>query len=600
MLVVHPSSSCDICLEQFRSGLENTRQPCAIQCGHIFCQSCIDSFPRLVCPLCRVHFDPRSIRRLHVDLATPQGSPAAPVISTLGEVDVEKEKLKARLISMVREGADGTRFGNLKGEAEAWLQQQTADDHWDLRALLTLIVRYHEYHKREQLALRELREAEANNKALDQTNFDLAEALELSQKDVARLQEEMYEGQEEEIRSLRAEVLYFSEKNRAQRQPSGLSRSRPAEETDIELLHTPAPVPPPIDLDLSAQPSAPSPPRTESNVPTSTSAVPQHVVSPLFDHLEDEDTGLFHPEAQDRVERTVERAERVREPRSRRGTVTEPPPRTERRTSMPAEGAFSTPKTPKAGLRRNSTDPQPFLKPAPVVEKGKTSPTERDTSRSKTAPMVINGVAARFYETIQSSPSGASSLPHPMPATYYSRRQEKTRENALVSRARADSASTPVRPQTPTRPKLSKGMQQRVSRLQLQLVPDSSDEEVIRRAQRRDLLKDILADPGATPGRAPPPPPPPPPPPMLVSRASSAARQFEIERARRRAEGQGTPTQSAQGTPTSEQTGFKFDQTPMHPRRFLERRDSASSARGPVEATRVWRPTMTSGIDSEA
>ena len=90
--------------------------------------SCIDSFPRLVCPLCRVHFDPRSIRRLHVDLATPQGSPAAPVISTLGEVDVEKEKLKARLISMVREGADGTRFGNLKGEAEAWLQQQTADD----------------------------------------------------------------------------------------------------------------------------------------------------------------------------------------------------------------------------------------------------------------------------------------------------------------------------------------------------------------------------------------------------------------------------------------------------------------------------------------
>ena len=29
---------------------------------------------------------------------------------------------------MVREGADGTRFGNLKGEAEAWLQQQTAED----------------------------------------------------------------------------------------------------------------------------------------------------------------------------------------------------------------------------------------------------------------------------------------------------------------------------------------------------------------------------------------------------------------------------------------------------------------------------------------
>ena len=143
-------------------------------------------------------------------------------------------------------------------------------------------------------------------------------------------------------------------------------------------------------------------------------------------------------------------------------------------------------------------------------------------------------------------------------------------------------------------------MQQRVSRLQLQLVPESSDEEIIRRAQRRDLLKDILADPGATPGRAPPPPPPPPPPPMLVSRASSAARQFEIERARRRAEGLGTPTQSAQGTPTSEQTVFKFDQPAPQTRRFLERRDSASSTRGPVDATRVWRPTLTSGMDSEA
>ena len=65
------------------------------------------------------------------------------------------------------------------------------DQHWDLRALLTLIVRYHEYHKREQLALRDLRDAEANNKKLDQANFDLEEALELAQKDVARLQEEL-------------------------------------------------------------------------------------------------------------------------------------------------------------------------------------------------------------------------------------------------------------------------------------------------------------------------------------------------------------------------------------------------------------------------
>ena len=90
------------------------------------------------------------------------------------------------------------------------------DQHWDLRALLTLIVRYHEYHKREQLALRELREAEANNKQLDQTNFDLAEALELAQKDVARLQEELVGAEAEWVRYVtprlvaRAPLLIFT------------------------------------------------------------------------------------------------------------------------------------------------------------------------------------------------------------------------------------------------------------------------------------------------------------------------------------------------------------------------------------------------------
>ncbi|KAI0317702.1 hypothetical protein OF83DRAFT_111087 [Amylostereum chailletii] len=130
MLVIHPSSSCDICLETYfeidASGQK--RIPHATECGHVFCKQCIDSLPRLLCPLCRAYLDPRAIRRLHVE-TTPATTPSALSYPIKSESDPdEKESLKARLIAMVREGADGSRFQALLHEACTWLRDRSHDD----------------------------------------------------------------------------------------------------------------------------------------------------------------------------------------------------------------------------------------------------------------------------------------------------------------------------------------------------------------------------------------------------------------------------------------------------------------------------------------
>ncbi|KAI9441341.1 hypothetical protein H4582DRAFT_1811064 [Lactarius indigo] len=141
MLVVKASSSCDVCLEPFQLGAESSpivRAPCAIDCGHIFCSTCIDSLTRLACPLCRSYFDPRAVRRLHIDVAlrTPDVRPSRVGHPDNGGVSVSKEDLKERIISIVRNGADGGHYQALIQETCAWLKEQTPEEVSDLVAIL--------------------------------------------------------------------------------------------------------------------------------------------------------------------------------------------------------------------------------------------------------------------------------------------------------------------------------------------------------------------------------------------------------------------------------------------------------------------------------
>ncbi|KAI0746757.1 hypothetical protein C8Q80DRAFT_1337531 [Daedaleopsis nitida] len=68
MLVVHPSSQCDVCLDPY-SWSTSTKTPHAIQCGHIFCYDCLRSTIPSTCPMCRKAFNPERIKKLHVDRA---------------------------------------------------------------------------------------------------------------------------------------------------------------------------------------------------------------------------------------------------------------------------------------------------------------------------------------------------------------------------------------------------------------------------------------------------------------------------------------------------------------------------------------------------
>ncbi|KAI0685363.1 hypothetical protein BC835DRAFT_1290334 [Cytidiella melzeri] len=73
MLIVHPSSTCDVCLDPYTwATAANT--PHAIACGHVFCLQCLMSTHPSLCPLCRKAFAPERIKKLHIDRYTADGS----------------------------------------------------------------------------------------------------------------------------------------------------------------------------------------------------------------------------------------------------------------------------------------------------------------------------------------------------------------------------------------------------------------------------------------------------------------------------------------------------------------------------------------------
>ncbi|KAG1733747.1 hypothetical protein EDB19DRAFT_1577469, partial [Suillus lakei] len=67
MLVVHPSSRCDICLDPYSTSSDPATSPHAIECGHIFCLRCLRSLSTDTCPLCREPFELDYAKKLHLE-----------------------------------------------------------------------------------------------------------------------------------------------------------------------------------------------------------------------------------------------------------------------------------------------------------------------------------------------------------------------------------------------------------------------------------------------------------------------------------------------------------------------------------------------------
>ncbi|KAI0646300.1 hypothetical protein C8Q79DRAFT_659684 [Trametes meyenii] len=137
MLVVHPNSQCDVCLDFYSAN----REPHVISCGHVFCYRCLQSLLQTNCPLCRMPFKPNDVRRLHVDKAslppdTPQSYP--PDL----EMTDRARQFQTQLTRIIRGGATASDLYDVQSELKPWLSTQRPDDHADLRATYTLLYRF--------------------------------------------------------------------------------------------------------------------------------------------------------------------------------------------------------------------------------------------------------------------------------------------------------------------------------------------------------------------------------------------------------------------------------------------------------------------------
>jgi hypothetical protein len=83
-------------------------------------------------------------RRLHVDFSDgeqQQQRQQQPQMDVQDTEDEEKQRLKARLVVMVREGADGAEYQALQNETSTWLKERSKDEVTDTPGALILCSR---------------------------------------------------------------------------------------------------------------------------------------------------------------------------------------------------------------------------------------------------------------------------------------------------------------------------------------------------------------------------------------------------------------------------------------------------------------------------
>ncbi|KDQ53910.1 hypothetical protein JAAARDRAFT_136452 [Jaapia argillacea MUCL 33604] len=122
MLIIHPSSTCDVCLEGYNSV---NCVPHAVACGHIFCLRCLQSLTKLSCPLCRVKFEIPEVRRLHLDPAIPLSPRTA--VADLAKASPEVRRMQDAITRIVREGASLSDVKTTIDDIHLWLKGQPQD-----------------------------------------------------------------------------------------------------------------------------------------------------------------------------------------------------------------------------------------------------------------------------------------------------------------------------------------------------------------------------------------------------------------------------------------------------------------------------------------
>ncbi|KAI6169784.1 hypothetical protein EDD17DRAFT_31828 [Pisolithus thermaeus] len=138
MLVVHPASTCDICLDPYSITAEPVKSPHAIACGHTFCLTCLRNLTPTTCPLCRKPFRQDGFKKLHVadppELdGVPEGAENAQLLSLLQRV---------ALVSI--EDAPDDEVVQVLTDVDEWLSQHSEDpsSNQPLRSAVASLRRY--------------------------------------------------------------------------------------------------------------------------------------------------------------------------------------------------------------------------------------------------------------------------------------------------------------------------------------------------------------------------------------------------------------------------------------------------------------------------
>ncbi|EMD36451.1 hypothetical protein CERSUDRAFT_138116, partial [Gelatoporia subvermispora B] len=249
MLVVHPSSTCDVCLDPYSWATpENT--PHAIACGHIFCRSCLHLILEQRCPLCRKAFQEDRIKKLHVDQCNAPNDE---------HQNRDREYLSQVSLCFPEDTSD-EQVNGVVGEVHQWLATRSDDSCMTLKALRAAVEGLHKYKllivenlrdknmiRKHVRAVHELREDNRALRAVE--NAAVLKCTELT---------EQLEKMEQDCAALRSERARYH-----------------AELTRLKHLSNPLPPPPrQIHLERAASLTAPS----SQSTWTTPAAVPSYLI----------------------------------------------------------------------------------------------------------------------------------------------------------------------------------------------------------------------------------------------------------------------------------------------------------------------------------
>ncbi|THH06145.1 hypothetical protein EW146_g9706 [Bondarzewia mesenterica] len=145
MLVIHPDSTCDVCLDPYSPD----KTPYAIHCGHIFCVACLQRTEPPICPLCRAGF--RDYKRLVVDHVAQQ---------TEDPSHREAIDLMERIALVSGPNAPTADVNQVTGDARAWLDRhsENSESNLPLRSALSALERHKDLQQKRAEDKRMIRE----------------------------------------------------------------------------------------------------------------------------------------------------------------------------------------------------------------------------------------------------------------------------------------------------------------------------------------------------------------------------------------------------------------------------------------------------------